>query len=215
MNFFAVHTATTKMPARTMREQKMPRADDSKIGSRKPDQQVCDKLASFNELVLTHQEAAYNFATYLLGDPELAEDVTQRAFLNAYLNLHQFHGTSFRSWLFKIIKNASYDEFRRPSYRKNTSLDALEESQERWFGPDDSQDPEKAVEMKERSAMIQRALARVDENYRTVLILVDLQGFDYQEAAQTAGVPIGTIKSRLARARHQFRAAIEALNIIN
>lgn len=211
MAFFAIPTISTRA-----RAQGNPRAEKAysktQTAVRRPEPQIDNSLTSFNELVLAHQQAAFNFAAYLLNDPDLAEDVTQKAFINAYLNFHNFHGTSFRSWLFKIIKNASYDEFRRPSYRKNTSLDAMEDAHDRWTFADETQDPEQAVENKERSALIQRALTRVDENYRAVLILVDLQDFDYQEAAHAAGVPVGTIKSRLARARQQFRAAMDAIS---
>lgn len=162
-------------------------------------------LNDFNELVLAYQDAAYNFAFYLLGDPDLAEDVTQNAFISAYKNYHQFQGSSFRSWLFKIIKNASYDEFRRPSYRKNTSLDGLEEDTgARWLH-DNSTDPEDALATTEQSAFIRQALDQVEDPYRTILIMVDVQEMDYQEAARVTNIPVGTVKSRLARARQQFR----------
>jgi RNA polymerase sigma-70 factor (ECF subfamily) len=164
-------------------------------------------LASFNELVLAHQDAAFNFACYILGDADLAEDVTQRAFINAYHNIHQFQGNSFRAWLFKIIKNACLDEFRRPSYRKNTSLEALERDAEWRQIPEDMPDPEQVVEAIECSQRIQAALTHVEEPFRTVLILVDIQEMEYREAAQVLGAPVGTVKSRLARARQQFRRA--------
>lgn len=168
-------------------------------------------LDEFNDLVLNYQDAAYTFACYLTGDPDLAEDVTQKAFINAYLNIKQFRGDSFRAWLFKIIRNVAYDEFRRPSYRKDTSLEALEDDHGWESLPVETEDPLSAVETHERIDLIQRAIDRIPEPYHTILLLVDVQEMDYQEAAQAAGVPVGTVKSRLARARRFFRAALNQL----
>ena len=170
-------------------------------------------LANFNELVLAYQDAAYNFALYMTGDPDLAEDITQKAFISAYLNLDKFHGTSFRSWLFKIIKNASLDEFRSASYRRNRSMDAMQEEEEWRLLPADTAGPEQALEERERAALLQRALDRLDEPFRTILILVDIQELDYDEAAHAAGIPIGTVKSRLARARLKLRDQVQQLSI--
>jgi len=166
-------------------------------------------LASFNQLMLDHQDAAFNFAFYLVGDPDTAADIVQKAFISAYLNIVNFRGPSFRSWLFKIIKNASIDEFRSASYRRTSSLDAIENEEEWRHFPADLETPEQSVLQLEREQAIHDALNRLDEPFRTILVLVDIQGFDYEEAAQVAGVPVGTAKSRLSRARVKFRSEIE------
>lgn len=169
-------------------------------------------LRSFNELVLAFQDAAYNFAYYMTGDPDMAEDITQKAFINAYLNFDKFHGPSFRSWIMKIVKNACLDEFRSASHRRNRSMDAMEEEEEWRLLPADTLDPEQAAEDHERSVLLQRALNRLDEPFRTVLVLVDIQELDYDEAAHAAAIPVGTVKSRLARARLKLREQIQALS---
>jgi RNA polymerase sigma-70 factor (ECF subfamily) len=168
-------------------------------------------LAAFNQLVLAHQDDAFNFAFYLLGDPDVAADIVQKSFLNAYLNIEKFHGPSFRSWLFKIIKNASIDEFRSASYRRNSSLDAIEDEEEWRYLPGDQETPEESIEKMEREQAIHNALNHLEEPFRTILILVDIQGFDYEEAAQIAGIPVGTAKSRLSRARIKLRSEISEL----
>jgi RNA polymerase sigma-70 factor, ECF subfamily len=172
-----------------------------------------DMLSTFNELILQHQDAAYNFAFYLLGDPDSAADATQQAFINAYLHLAQFQGTNFRSWLFKILKNVCIDEIRCEKRRNTYSLDACDEDEHvDWVSfslAGHVPTPEQMVDQAETSRLIQAALGHLGEPFRTILILVDLQGMDYQEAAQVIDVPIGTVKSRLARARRQLRAVLE------
>lgn len=174
------------------------------------DEQSFGSLTAFNQLVLAHQDEAFNFAFYLLGDPDSAADIVQKSFINAYMNLDKFRGPSFRSWLFKIIKNASIDEVRSARYRRNCSLDAIEDEDERGFYPVEQESPEERMITLERSRAIHKFLDRLDEPFRMILILVDIQGLDYDEAAQIAGIPIGTAKSRLSRARLKFRAVAEA-----
>lgn len=165
-------------------------------------------LADFNALVLAHQDAVYSLASYLLGDPDLAEDVTQKAFLNAFLKLHTFRGGSFRNWVLGIVKNASFDELRRARRRPAFSLDALDDGSEttpEWsISP--AQLPEQALERKERSNAVAAALRGLKADYRAAVVLVDFQGLDYADAAQVLGVPIGTLKSRVSRARRQLTA---------
>lgn len=165
-------------------------------------------LASFNQLVLAHQDDAFNFAYYLLGDPDTAADIVQKAFINAYMNIDKFRGPSFRSWLFKIIRNASIDEFRSARYRRNSSLDEMEDEEDRSVFTNNQESPEDSVINLEREQAIKNTLNRLEEPFRTILVLVDIQGLDYEEAAQIAGIPVGTAKSRLSRARQKFRSEL-------
>ncbi len=165
-------------------------------------------LADFNALVLEHQDAVYHLACYLLGDPDLAEDVTQKAFLNAYLKLHTFRGGSFRGWLLGIARNASYDELRRARRQPAFSLDALDNGDEttpQWSASPALQ-PEQTLERKERSNAVAAALRGLKTMYRAAVVLVDVHGLDYADAAQVLGVPLGTLKSRVAHARRQLTA---------
>jgi RNA polymerase sigma-70 factor, ECF subfamily len=174
---------------------------------RRQPEQPCD-LATYNRLVLENQDAAYNLACYLLGDPDLAEDATQKAFIKAYLQLHQYKGPSFRAWLLAIVRNACYDELRKIKSRPALSLESLDTEDTGWAEwlslSHDEPGPEEFTECRERDQAVRSALLSLNEAFRSVIVLVDLHGLDYQEASQALGVPIGTIKSRLARARRQL-----------
>jgi RNA polymerase sigma-70 factor (ECF subfamily) len=173
-------------------------------------------LTRFNNLILEHQDSAFNLASYLLGDPDLAEDITQKAFINAYLHFSTFHGSSFRAWLLKIVQNACYDEIRRLRRHPSYSLDAAwdeEDNGDPWLESHftvEADRPEQSVEEKEQSAAIHRALDLLPQAWRSAVVLVDLEGLDYREAALATGVPLGTIKSRLARGRKQLGTLLAA-----
>jgi RNA polymerase sigma-70 factor (ECF subfamily) len=167
-----------------------------------------NRLETFNQLVLDHQNSAFRLAFCLLGDEDEAADITQNAFLTAYRQFHTIRGSSFRNWLLTIIKNACYDEFRRRKRQKTISLDDLETGDERdpqWVRVNSlCLNPEQEVERNERLQQIRLALDSLKHDYRTVVVLIDVQGMDYEEAARIIGCPVGTVKSRLARARQQL-----------
>ncbi len=163
-------------------------------------------LDAFNRLVLAYQQMAFNVAVRLMSDDDLAEDITQTAFISAYKNLGGFRGGSFKAWLMRIVTNACYDELRRIKRHPTTALEPVdEESDEEMESPawlaDDAPSPEEAFEQAELEHAIQHCLDNLPEDFRAIVVLVDLQGFDYTEVAQAVNRPLGTIKSRLARAR--------------
>ena len=166
-------------------------------------------LDSFNRLVLAYQDLAFNIAARMLTDVDLAEDVTQTAFLSAYRNLDSFRGGSFKSWVMRMVTNACYDELRRRQRRPTVPLEPVTDDDEEVESPawlaDDSASPEEEVERVELDRAIQRCLRDLDDDFRTVVVMVDLQGMDYLEAAEVLGKPLGTVKSRLARARLKLR----------
>jgi RNA polymerase sigma factor (sigma-70 family) len=166
-------------------------------------------LEAFNQMVLLYQERIYALALRILGDEDSAEDITQNTFLTAYLNLPRFRNGSFRSWLYRIATNACYDELRRRKSHPILSLEYEDEAEEKLMPLYDftrpSMLPEKEVEKHQLEQSIQQALNRLDADQRAVVVLVDLQDFDYQEAAHILEVPIGTVKSRLVRARLKLR----------
>lgn len=173
-------------------------------------------LEAFNQLVLLYQERIYNLALRILGDADSAEDITQNTFLNAYRSLSGFRNGSFRNWLFRICTNSCYDELR---VRKRYILQSLEyedTSEEIPLPasdfPGSTASPEREYEKRELEQTVQKALSQLDPDHRAVMVLVDLQDFDYQEAAQVLQVPIGTIKSRLARARTRMRFLLRTAN---
>lgn len=166
-------------------------------------------LNAFNQLVLQYQDMAFNLAARMLGDEDAAADVTQVAFLSAYRSLDSFRGGSFRAWVMRMVTNACYDELRRRKRRPTISLEPVNEDDEEIESPswlaDDSASPEDALERAELEGALQTCLQGLPEEFRSVVLMVDVEGLDYQEVSVVVGKPLGTIKSRLARARLKMR----------
>jgi len=163
-------------------------------------------LEAFNALVAHYQGLVYNLAYRTLSDEEDAADGTQEAFFSAYRALGSFRGGSFKSWLLRIAVNACYDILRRRQRRPSDSLEALlEASGGEQTVPDGTAGPEPLALTAETAAAIQSGLARLTSEMRLVVVLCDVQGSSYEEAAAVLDVPLGTIKSRLSRARSQLR----------
>lgn len=168
------------------------------------------ELDAFNRLVLAYQDLAYNVAYRILGDDDQAQDATQNAFLSAYKNLRAFRGGSFKAWVLRMVTNSCYDELRRKKRHPTTPIDPIREDAEDdldssdWL-PSDDPTPEVSMEQAEVEHAIQHCLERLTPDFRTVVVLVDIQGMDYDEAAKSIDSPLGTVKSRLARARLNLR----------
>ncbi len=164
---------------------------------------------AFNQLVLGYQDRIYNLAARILGDSDTAEDITQTTFLTAYINFPRFRNGCFRSWLYRIATNACYDVYRQRKRYPVMSIGNKNLAEERLSPLSDfscsSSLPEAEVERRELEQLILHALEKLDPDQRTIIILVDQQEFDYQETAQILGIPIGTVKSRLARARMRLQ----------
>ena len=163
-------------------------------------------LVAFNAIVERYQTRAYNLALRMLRSPSAAEDATQEAFFSAYRHIASFRGGSLRSWILTIVANAARDALRAPSRRRTTSLEAYTEGGDPagpWPDPDPLPD-EQAVRA-ETSRQVHDALDRLPEDQRLVVTLVDLEGLGYDEAAQVARVPVGTVRSRLFRGRRRLR----------
>ena len=166
-------------------------------------------LEAFNQLVALYQRPVYNLALRMLGHPATAEDVAQEVFLAAYRALPRYREGSFRAWLFAITANASRDALRKQKRRPEISLEAsVEESGLQT--PSSMPSPEEYALSRETQREVQQALSRLSHDHRTVILLVDLEGLDYQEAAQALGVSLGTLKSRLSRARAQLKEHLMA-----
>jgi RNA polymerase sigma-70 factor (ECF subfamily) len=166
-------------------------------------------LDSFNRLVLAYQDLVYNHAFRMVGEEESADDATQSTFISAFNHLGSFRGGSFKAWLLRIVTNACYDELRRRKRRPTVPLEPLDDAGDEVESPrwmvDPADQPEEQVERVELQRAIQHCLDNLPGDFRTAVIMVDVQGLDYFEAAQAIGKPIGTIKSRLARARFRLR----------
>jgi RNA polymerase sigma-70 factor (ECF subfamily) len=170
-------------------------------------------LDAFNRIVIAHQDLAYNLAYRLLNDPAAAEDATQDAFISAYRNLARFRGGSFKAWLLRIVTNGCYDELRRQKRRPITDLEPQNEESESFDSAvwmvDPGESPEDMALRVELNAAIQRCLEGLDEEFRAAIVLVDVQGLDYAEAASALNRPLGTVKSRLARGRGRLQECLQ------
>ncbi len=171
------------------------------------------EINSYNTLVLHYQNQAFNVAYRIMGDPDSAADATQEAFISAYRSIHSFRGGSFKSWLLRIVTNACYDELRRRKRRPNASLDALYVEDE---SPDTdgsltsrAENPESYAQRMDLQAAIQNCLQGLSEDQRSVAVLSDIEGFNYEEIASITGTALGTVKSRLSRARASLRDCLQ------
>jgi len=171
------------------------------------------ELDAFNHLVISYQGLAFNVAYRLLGEAASAEDATQEAFISAFRNLHRYRGGSFKAWLLRIVTNGCYDELRRQKRRPQTELEpegrGREEAAQPGWLADPGEGPQELAERVELSAAIQRCLNQLEVEFRAALVLVDVQGMDYSEAAQVLKRPLGTVKSRLARARSRLQTCLQ------
>ena len=171
-------------------------------------------LDAFNRLVLAYQDQTYNLAFRLLGEDASAQDATQIAFINAYQAIKSYRGGSFRAWILRILTNVCYDELRRQKRKPTEDLnpvdtDTGEEMEDPAWLSDDSQSPAEHIEQQELERAIQNCLGGLPEEFRTVIVLVDVQGMDYQEASEVVRSPLGTVRSRLARARQRVQDCLQ------
>ncbi len=169
-------------------------------------------LDAFNALVLAYQSQVYNLARYILRDDAAADDAAQEAFISAYRALGDFRGGSFRAWLMRIVTNACYDDLRLRQRRPAVSWDAFEDLDEE-ANPhlvDHGELPEESVQRGELSALLDRAIAGLPKDQRMVLVLVDRLEYSYEEVAEVLNMRLGTVKSRLSRARARMREALLA-----
>jgi RNA polymerase sigma-70 factor (ECF subfamily) len=153
----------------------------------------------FDEVVLPHLDAAYNLARYLLRDPHQAEDAVQDAFLRAFRHFGAFRGGDSRAWLLRIVRNVCFTTLRRGrATGESTEFD------EEVHGVDERSGPEADFVRSMASESLRERLNLLPPEFREVIVLRELEELSYKEIAQVAGVPIGTVMSRLSRARDQL-----------
>lgn len=173
--------------------------------------------AAFGQIVVRFQDRLFTAVLRLVGDHDDARELTQEAFTRALMNLEQFRGDAqVYTWLFRIAMNLSISRLRKSSRRRVFSLDAPSGSNGR--GGDETQAaslmdrvsssverPDAVVERREARQAVLAALGRLDSEYRAILVMRDIEGFDYQQMAEILDLPLGTLKSRLFRARLALR----------
>ncbi len=174
----------------------------------------CGDMDSFNELVLKYQDMMFRISLRILNDESSADDATQNAMIQAFRNIKSFRGGSFRSWLARVTVNASYDEMRRWRRQASMSFEPVnsegDEIESLPWMMDHSAGPEERFDSVELRDALQHCVKALNSEYRLVVVLVDVEGMSYEEVARVANIPVGTVKSRLARARMQLRKSLQS-----
>lgn len=166
-------------------------------------------IDAFNQLINQYQDGVFNTAFRMLGSYDAAEDAAQKAFISAYRSIRSFRGGSFRSWITRTVINACYDELRRQKRRPVISIEAREDEDdgvnaEYWLS-DPSPSPSQLAEMVELQKAVQHCLQELPSDFRLVAVLADVEEFNYDEISRITSIPMGTVKSRLARSRQKLR----------
>ena len=187
----------------------LPIHSDREFGETLIDKASKGDLEAFNEIVLCFQHMAYSHAYALSGDPDAADDITQESFIKAYRNINGFRGRSFRAWLLRIVTNTFYDQWRKSRKFSVLSLTFTDSNGNEIDSPAWLVDPTESIQTTvEKNEDVNRLYHVLDEMpvaYRSAITLVDLFEIDYKEAANILNIPLGTVKSRLARARLQIK----------
>ncbi len=164
---------------------------------------------AFNRLVERYSTQIYNFAYRMTNSREDAEDIYQNAFIHAFRGIKSFRAdAAFSTWLYRIVRNAYLDEQKRRRARPHTSLEDYIETEDGAFTRevvDDAPSLDEVVQTNERRRVIQRAIAQLPERQREILVLYEMHGFSYEEIAGILEINVGTVKSRLNRARTSLR----------
>jgi len=161
---------------------------------------------SFNQLVYQYQDMVYSVAYRILGDADAAADASQDAFLSAYQAIGKFKGGSFKSWLLRIATNACYDQLRVLKRRPTSSLEAIyTDTDPSSHFVNGREGPENHAVRQELGQVLQRGIDTLPPDQRITLVLSDVQGMNYNEIAEVTSASLGTVKSRLSRARARLR----------
>ena len=169
-----------------------------------------EDYARFTSVVLPHLDAAYNLAHWLTGNHTDAEDVVQDASLRAFSAIHKFAGGNSRAWVLRIVRNTACSWLRKNRPTAVVAVEDLEAVEAAYAKPADQNDetPEAALIAKTDAEYLRTAIAALPTPFRETLVLRDIEGLDYREIAEATEVPIGTVMSRLARARGRLIATI-------
>jgi RNA polymerase sigma-70 factor, ECF subfamily len=166
-----------------------------------------DRLERFERLLLPYMKAAYNLARWLLGREEDAEDAVQEAYLRAFRAFDQLAGDDPRAWLLTIVRNSCYSALRHERNHDVIPFDEMLHGQDSARGLW-AAEPERIASARSEGDLLHAALQELPRAFREVIVLRELEGLSYREIARVTGVPIGTVMSRLARARRQLREVL-------
>jgi len=159
---------------------------------------------AYGKLVQAYQARLYNFVRSMVISPEIAEDITQEAFVKAFFNLSKLKEPGrFKSWLFRIANNSTLDYLRR----KRLPLAEVDDNVRESYV--DDRNPQDKVVAEVRSKHIRQALGKLKEDQRSILVMCDLQGLSYQEIAEILNIPFGTVQSRIFYARKKLKEHLD------
>ena len=167
---------------------------------------------AFNELVLSYQDRVYTVALRILHDPASADDIAQETFVTAFRKLDQFKGGNFRAWLLRITTNACYDELRRHKRRPADSIDDddYDVDADSRLATGESENPESYAQRAELKSAIEQCFEQLSDEHRLVVTMSDVEEYSYDEIASLAKISLGTVKSRISRARARLRDCLQA-----
>jgi RNA polymerase sigma-70 factor (ECF subfamily) len=165
---------------------------------------------AYGKIVGRHNGRLYNFVYRFVGDRETAEDVVQETFLRAFRKRTEYRAiANFSTWLFTIAGNLAKSELRRRKRWRMFSIERDEETDTGMDIPDESARPDKVAESSLADGQIQQAIASLPDNYKQVILLRDVQGMSYQEISDIVDCPVGTVKSRVNRARLKLQQKLK------
>lgn len=166
-------------------------------------------IESFELLISSYDKRAYNIAYRIMGNEEDAKDMAQEAMLRVYRSIKDFKGqSSFSTWLYRIVTNVCLDELRRRKNDRHVSIDSTIKTEDGELHIElcsDKETPETAYERVEQRELIKEAIRELNDEYRSVIVLRDIQGFSYEEISNMLECSLGTVKSRINRARTMLR----------
>ena len=163
-----------------------------------------DKQAQFEQTILPHINAAFNLARWLIKNDQDAEDIVQESCLRAYKYFASYHGGDSRAWLLTIVRNTCYT-WLHDNQAQGLTVDLDEEMS---TAASDGDDPEQRLQIQADQQSVTQALEELPAAYRELIVLRELEGMSYKEIALIAAVPIGTVMSRLARARQRLKECL-------
>jgi RNA polymerase sigma factor (sigma-70 family) len=159
------------------------------------------KAYRFETVILVHMNAAYNLARWLTRNDQDAQDVVQEAFIRAYRYFDEFHGDNGRPWLLAIVRNTTFTWLKKHRHRNLALDEEAEQLEENGFGDANTTNPEVLLTRFDDQQLINTALEKLPLEFREILVLRELEELSYKEIARIIDVPLGTVMSRLARAR--------------
>jgi RNA polymerase sigma-70 factor, ECF subfamily len=180
--------------------------DDAQLIS----QALAGQTAAFGQLVQKYQDRLYNTVVHVAGNAEDAKDVVQEAFVQAFLKLESFQGASaFYTWLYRIAFNVAATHRRRRASRHAAEQAAISDGQGANGAAHAGEAASERLESQERCRQVRYAIAQLAEEYRVVLVLREMEGYCYETIAEVLDLPVGTVRSRLHRARMQLREQLK------